>query len=131
MRAYVLTLDAMFAIMLLFLAVSLLGTEWFRPLASDGLYLKQVSLDTLSLLEATGGLDMALDGNITAAREVFELLPKSVCMDMAIKNAGSDAIVANVTKLACNNRSGELQTSFSMFIHENETYKSELKSWYK
>ena len=131
MRAYVLTLDALFAITMLFLAVILIGTEWFRPLASDGLYLKQVSLDASYLLEKTNRLDMLLDGNISAVREVFELLPRQVCVQLAVKTAGSDAVMANVTRFDCYNRSGELQTTFGLFIYNNVSYKSELQSWYK
>lgn len=131
LRGVLITIDAILAVGMLLLAVMLLGTEWFRPLAPDGFYLKQVSLDTLNLMESRGILDSVMNNNESTARDLFEKLPKSVCMQVIITMPTSEEPIATVTRTDCGSYGKELQVVYGNFIYENEIYSVRLESWYR
>jgi hypothetical protein len=131
MRAFLITTDGVIAMLVLLIAVMLIGTEWFRPLAPDGLYLKQVSLDVLSILELKGIIDDAIDGDANKIRELFEATPKSMCFQYTIKNVMNGTDVMTILKIDCDTYEKELQTAYNVVIHNGVIYSGKLESWYK
>lgn len=130
-RGFIITTDATIAVALLVIAVILLSTEWFRPLAPDGLYLKQVSLDTLEIIKKDGIAAKAINGNSSAVREVFEAMPNAVCMELTIDNARTYERVATIPRPGCEEYEKALQTIYVPVIYEGNIYVMKLESWHR
>ncbi len=130
-RGFLITIDTVVATAILLVALFLIGVERFMPLAPDGIYLKQVSLDVLSIIKNTGRIGYAIGENITAVREVFEITPKSICLRLIISEAIDEDSIITITKTDCSGYEKELQTAYTTVIYEDEIYICKLESWYK
>jgi hypothetical protein len=129
-KGFVITLDAIAALSFMLLSLYFIQSTSFNPVILKGTALKQLSLDTLSVLEKTERLGLVIDGNSTAAREILLATPEAVCMQLAI-TAENGTVIATIDKPACGGIGTEVQISYGLFRAEDELYQTTLRSWYK
>ena len=128
MKGLILTLDAMVAVAFLLTAIVILSSMMFQPLVARGAYLKQITLDALTLIEKEDTLDDAVTGDSTSLRRVLEMTPPQVCMHIYIidKNGG---LIALIPKNDCGETGKEMQIAARHFIHDGEPYTLKAESW--
>jgi len=129
-KGFVITLDAIAALSFMLLSLYFIQSTSFNPVILKGTALKQLSLDTLSIMEKTGRLAQVVDGNSTAAREILLATPEAVCMQVAIA-AENGTVIATIDKPACGGIGTEVQISYGLFRADGELYQTTLRSWYK
>jgi hypothetical protein len=129
-KGFVITLDAIAALSFMLLSLYFIQSTSFNPVILKGTALKQLSLDTLSVLEKTDRLGLVIDGNSTAAREILLATPEAVCMQLAIA-ARNGTVIATIDKPACGGIGTEVQISYGLFRADDELYQTTLRSWYK
>jgi hypothetical protein len=130
MRGFVITFDAAVAVLFIFVAAAFLFSQSFEPNAPRGVYLKQLTLDALTVMEKTGRLDRAIDGNSTAVLEVMGATPDLACMQITIGDSVGNT-VATITKVNCGEVGRELQTAAMPMVHNGNSYMVRAQSWYK
>ena len=130
MKAFVITIDALMAISFLFLAVLLLATQTFQPTAPRGIYLKQLTLDVLTVLDKTKGLDYAVEGNTNPMNMILASTPESACMQISIIDYRGEQ-VAVIGKVGCGEYGRELQTASTPFVHDGRVYTAKADAWYR
>jgi hypothetical protein len=129
-KGFVITIDAIAALSFMLLSMYFIQSTSFNPHILKGTQLKALSLDTLSILEKSGRLVEVVDGNSTAARDIFLYTPEAVCMQLGIA-AENGTVVATIDKPGCGGIGSEVQVSYGIFRANNEIYSSSLRSWYK
>jgi hypothetical protein len=130
MKGFIITIDAIAAFFILLVATVWITSYSFQPVAPRGVYLKQVTLDTLTVLEKTGRMDLAVEGNSSSVQDILQATPELVCIQMTIVNEhGED--VATITKANCGTYGRELQTAARSFIHNGRPYMVKSESWYR
>lgn len=130
MRAFVITFDSLIAVSFLFIAALLVATTTFQPYAPRGVYLKQLTLDVLTVMEKTGSFGIAIDGNSSAMRQVLRATPEPACIQVTISDDNGNEL-ATLTKLDCGAFGRELQTAAMPFVHDGDLYMAKAQSWYK
>jgi len=128
-RAFIITFDGLVALMILFIAIYIASGQNFQPVAPKGVYLKQLTLDTLTVLEKSGRIGMAIEGNSSAARQIMEATGESVCMQISIIQS-TGTVIANMKKEGCDAFEKELQVAARPFIYGAESYYVKAESWY-
>ncbi len=128
MKAFVITMDSLAALSLVFIAAFLLLSQTFQPDASRSIYLKRLSLDVLTVLEKGGQLGQAVEGNSTAVRVVLEAMPDFACMQLSLVDEQGDT-VATMVKKDCGEVGLELQTTTKPLVHKGDVYMATLQSW--
>ena len=131
MRGFIITLDAVVALTFFLFAITILMSQSYQPRAPGGIYLKQLSLDTINVIEKTGRIDQALGGNLSATQEVIEATPKLACISISIlDNAGN--VVAQAVKSDCTENEGlDMQTTASPTIYQGGYYIIKSESWFR
>jgi len=130
MKGLLMTLDAMFAVAFMFTAIVLLSSMTFQPLAPRGAYLKQLSLDALTLMEKSKSLEYAVAGDSTEVRRLLEATPPQICMHVSISSANG-SLVALIPKNGCGEAGKELQIASRHFVHAGDPYMVKAESWQK
>lgn len=130
MKAFVLTIDAMIAVSFLFMALLILSAQTFQPLAPRGIHMKQMTLDALTVMEKSGALYEALDGNSSEVRRLLEYTPELMCMHIQIRDDHGGE-VALISKNDCGKLGREYQSATRDFIYDGEPYSVKADSWYK
>jgi hypothetical protein len=87
MKGFVITLDSAVALLFVLVALILISSQSISPKVPGNIYLKQLSLDVVKVLEKTGRIEGALLGNASAVNEVIEATPKLSCFEIQIINA--------------------------------------------
>ncbi len=128
-RGFVITIDAIAALSFMLLSLYFIQATSFNPVMLKGTQLKQISLDTMIVLEKSGRLENVLDLNSTAAREVLLATPEQVCMQLMIY-ATNGTSIATIDKPGCGGIGSESQVLYGVFRSDGELYSSTLKSWY-
>ncbi len=130
MKAFVITMDALVAISVLFIALLVLSTMTFHPYAPRGVYLKQLTLDTLTLMDKTGKLGPAVEGNSAGIRRLLDATPELVCMQVSITDS-NDEVIATIPKNNCGETGRELQVATRRFLYSGEPHNVRAQSWYR
>lgn len=130
MKGFAITLDALLALSLIFFALIFISTQTFQPYAPRGTYLKQVSLDTLAVLEKTGRLGAAIDGDGASAREMVQATPENVCMQVSVTDGAGNALFT-ISKAGCYGFGSELQSAVVPFAYNGGNYLAEAKAWHR
>jgi len=130
MRAFFISMDALAALSIMLLMLVLMFAQDFNPNAPRGVYLKQLSMDTLSTLERSGRIGAMVDGNASTVRELMEALPYSACLQLTVDTAGGSSL-ATVARSGCGDFGKELQTLASPVIHDEDIYLVTMRSWYR
>lgn len=127
-RGFLLTTDTIIAISTMLIVLAIISNQIFQPAAPRSAYLKQISLDVLKVLDYGGRIDAALAGNTSAAREVLEILPVHVCMQLSIESAGNSTVT--IARPGCGGFGNELQTAYRTTTMGSARYIVRLESWY-
>lgn len=134
LQGFVTTLDAIVAL-LLFLSVLVLVSkyEFSESSASlDQAYLKQVSMDSLAVLEKTGKLHALVQtSNLTPIQEILSAEPSNICSLLEVKNENAGLLEFVVSEPHCENYGSHLQVTSRSFACNNEFYSAKLSSWFK
>lgn len=129
MKGFAITLDAIVAISFFMFAIMLIASQSYQPRAPGGIYLKQLTLDTLTVLEKTGSIDQAILGNTTEVQEMLEATPTLACMDVTIMDA-ADTVVITAVKSGCNETAGlDMQATTRPVLHQGRMYVVKSESW--
>ncbi len=126
---FVFTIDAAFAIVILAVTLLLISRQVFQDPTPRSTYLKQISLDTITVLEKTDKLGKMLGENSTEVRQVLDALPQSVCAQISLTSQSGNTTV--VTRPGCTNYQKELQISRRGYVQGGSFYIAEIRSWYE
>ena len=131
MRGFAITLDAVVAISFFLFAMIIIMSQIYQPRAPGGVYLKQLTLDTLTVLEKTGRIGQAIDGNTSSIQEIVEATPKLACMSVSIINITGD-VVAGTVKGDCTETIGlDVQTTARPVLYQGNRYVVKSESWFR
>lgn len=125
---FVFTLDASFALLIIAITVIFIATQVFHPPTPNSIYLKQISMDTLTVLGKTDKLSKILGENSTEVRQVLDALPSSVCGEISLVDGSGTTTV--VTRPGCGNYKKELQVTRIPYVDDGNYYIAEMRSWY-
>lgn len=130
-RGFAITLDAIAALSFMLMALYFIESTSFNPMALKGTELKQISLDTMAVLQKSGRLDAVLlpNYNGTSVKEVIAATPSQVCMDMTVM-AINGTMVASISKPGCGAAVTQSQTVYGIFSYGGTVFTTTLKSWY-
>jgi len=129
MRGFAITIDSLVALTFFFMAMIIISAQTYQPSAPGDVYLKQLTLDVLTVLEKTGDVNAILAGNTTPAYQVVEATPRLACMQVTVLN-GSEDIVALVVKSGCNQTAGlDMQTAERPVLFNNTRFIIKSESW--
>lgn len=128
-KGYLLTLDAMVALTIFFLALIAGLIYLAQPESPRALYLKQVSQDVLVVASRTPVLDTALGGNSTALRDLLRKAPSNICLQFSIYDSISNQTL--ISDPSCITYSGTLQTTNGYYYSNGKTYHTRMDSWYR
>lgn len=131
MKGFAATLDSVVAISFLFFALALIATQTYEPRAPGGVYLKQLTLDTLTVLEKTGRLGSAIDGNESAIPEVLEATPHLSCVSISIINSTGDEFIYAEKSGCTDSEELDLQVATLPLVHRGEYYIVKSESWFR
>jgi hypothetical protein len=130
LRAFIITVDAIIAVGFFIVAMTLLSSQTFQPVAPRGVYLKQFTLDTLNVMDETGALGNALTGNSTPMHKILQNTPELACMQVSLIDE-TGTTLATITKITCGEFGRELQTTAKPFLLEGNRYIVRAESWYR
>jgi hypothetical protein len=131
MKGFVITLDAMVGLMLFMLLMIVLAGQSYHPRSPGNIYLKQLTLDTMSVLEKTGGAEAALLGNSSRMQELLEATPELSCIRLSIID-GSGSIVTSAARADCGDSTGlDMQTASRPLIFRGDGYILRAESWFR
>jgi hypothetical protein len=131
MRGFAITLDAVVAISFFLFAMFIIMSQTYQPRAPGGVYLKQLTLDILTVLEKTGRIGQAIDGNTSSIQEIVEATPKLACMRISVTNITGD-IVAGSVKEDCTETAGlDVQTAARPVVYQGNQYVVKSESWFR
>src|SRR5208283_2209699 len=131
MKGFVITLDAVIAISFFLLAIIIITSQLYQPRSPNDLYLKELTLDTITVLVKTGGIDQAIEGNISSVQEVLQATPDLACMGITIYNSTGD-VVASTVKSGCNYTVGlDMQAAAASERFNQENFMVQSESWFK
>ncbi len=129
MKGFIITLDSATAITFLFFAALIISTQNLDPHSPNGIYLKSLSIDSLTVLQKSGMADLALSGNSTCLPQIVEATPKFVCMNITMFNVTGDQVISYV-KNGCNDTTDQdIQTTSMMILFNNSNYVARSVSW--
>ncbi|MBI5223285.1 hypothetical protein HY990_02590 [Candidatus Micrarchaeota archaeon] len=131
MKGMIITFDSMIALTFVLIAMLLISSQSYHPRAPGTIYLKQLSLDTITVLDKTGRFNQLLDGNSSGVEQVLEATPNLACMDISLINI-TGSIVGSVTKSDCNYTSDlDVQVTSGSTKYLGGDYIVRAESWLK
>lgn len=131
MKGIAITLDSLIALSLFMMVMIVLASQTYQPRSPGTVYLKQLTLDTLTVLEKTGRIDAALFGNMSQMQEVIEATPTLACIHVTLINS-TGSIVASVARNDCNDSSGlDMQVASKPVLHLGKHYVLRAESWFR
>lgn len=129
MKAFLMSLDSLIGLGLVFISALLIFTINFQPYELKGIYLKQITLDSISTMHSTGSFSSALGGNSSAMVEILEATPPAICIALTMNNTMSSNLIT-ITKPGCGQVGRELQTTTGTFVQSGNNYMVQAQSWY-
>ena len=131
MRGFAITTDAAVAISFLLFAIVIISSQSYQIRAPGGTYLKQLSMDVMTVMEKSGSIGPAIAGNTSAAQEILEATPKLACMEITVFDDHGDAAAA-VVKSDCNETLDvDVQTAVRPFYYDGASYAVRSVSWFR
>ncbi len=131
MKGFIINLDAVIALSFVLFVMILIGSQSYNPRAPGSIYLKQLTLDTITVLEKTGRIDQAIGGNTSAVQEIVEATPKLACMDVSILNS-TESTIAVIVKSDCTETAGlDIQTVTRPVLYQGSKYIIKTESWFR
>lgn len=129
-NGFLLATDGIIALGILLIVFAIITNQIFQPAVPRAIYLKQLSLDTLKVLEYDGRIGAALDGNTSAVREVLEFLPVNTCMQLNIESIANGSSVITVARPGCSGFGSQLQTAYRTVVSGGARYIVKMESWF-
>ncbi len=129
-KAFLLTVDGVIALSMLLVMLAIIVNQIFQPTVPRGAYLKQISLDTLKVLDYDNRIASAINGNTTSTRSVLEALPINICMQLNIEHSLNSTNIT-VAKPGCGGFGNQLQTSYRTLTVSGTRYIVRLESWFR
>ncbi len=131
MKGFVITLDAVIALSFFLFAIIIITGQIYQPRSANDIYLKELTLDAMTVMEKTGGIDQAIEGNISSVQEVLQATPDLACIDIAIYNSTGD-VVASTVKSGCNYTEDlDMQAAASSERFDQRNFIIKTASWFK
>ena len=131
MKGFAVTLDSVVAVSFFFFALVLIATQTYEPRAPGGVYLKQLTLDVLSVMEKTGRMGQAIEGNTSSMQGILEATPNLACFSISILNSTGDTMLS-AEKSGCNNSAElDLQVTTRPLYYKGEKYIARTESWFR
>ena len=131
MRAFIITVDGLVAVSIFFLALIIIASQTFQPYTFRGETLKQTTLDALTVIHNTEGMNLAIEENESnQIRNIIEATPLYTCMQLSITDRnGVD--VATISKANCGEAGKELQVAAMPFVYNSAVYMAKARAWYR
>ena len=131
MKGFIINLDAVVALSFIFFAILIITSQSYHPRAPGGIYLKQLTLDTITVLEKTGRVDRAMSGNVSAISEVVEATPKLACIAVSIYDSNGLLILSS-TKSDCTEKTDlDIQTTAGLIMYQQNRYVIKTEAWFR
>jgi hypothetical protein len=131
MKGFAITLDAVVAMSFVLFAMMIITTQTYQSRAPGGIYLKQLSLDAMTVMEKTGAIEQALDNNASAMQTIIEASPKLACMSVSILNVSGD-VMSEMQKSDCAEISGlDVEVSARPVLYQGNMYVIRAESWFR
>jgi hypothetical protein len=131
MRGLVITLDSLFALSIFVFVMILLAGQAYTARTPGNVYLKQLTLDALTVLEKTGRVDAALLNDTDAMQDVIEATPDSACIRVTLINASGNAVAAAARADCTDNLGLDLQVASMPVMHRGSEYILRAESWFR
>ncbi|MDO8553278.1 MAG: hypothetical protein Q7S22_00595 [Candidatus Micrarchaeota archaeon] len=128
-KGFVFTIDAAFALLIFAVTFMLISHQVFQDPTPRSTYLKQISMDTITVLGKTDMLGKMLGSNSTEVRQVLDSLPQSVCAQVSLTSQSGNT--TTLTRPGCNNYQKELQIIRKPYIYTGNFYTAEIQSWFE
>ncbi len=130
MKGFAVTLDSVVAISFFFFALVLIATQTYEPRAPGGTYLKQLTLDVLTVMEKTGRMNQAIEGNTTSMQDILEATPHLACFNISILNSTGETVITSA-KSGCNDTEGlDMQVAYRPLVYKEGKYVAKCESWF-
>ncbi len=130
MKGFVITIDALVAMTFFFVAALLLYSTTYQLQTYRGVYLKQFTFDTLTVMDSTGQLQEAIDGNSSQMRWLMHATPDNYCMVVTITDETGN-VTASIPKEGCGSSEKETQVATRIIPQDGELYTISAESWYR
>lgn len=131
MRGLVITLDSLFALSVFVFIMILLAGQAYTARSPGNVYLKQLTLDTLTVLAKTGRVDAALHNDTDAMQDVMEATPDAACIRASLINASGNT-VAVAARADCTDNIGlDMQVASMPLMHRGSEYILRAESWFR
>ena len=131
MRGFVISIDALVAVSFFMLAMIVISSQSYQPGVPSGIYLKHLSMDIVTVLEKTGRMGTAIDGNLTGLHEIIERMPRAACMQVSITNS-SDGTEASALRTGCTSTAGlDIQVVVRPLQYNGSSYVVRAESWFR
>ncbi len=130
MRGFVITVDAIMGLVFFFLIMGLLASYSFKQTTANEIYLKDFSMDFLTVMEKTGRIEALVEGDSTRLREIIDRTPIALCLELSATDSEGNR-VSTIAKQGCGAHGNLLQTTSRPFIYNESHYTATVQSWYR
>lgn len=130
MRGFVITTDAIMGLVFFFLIIGLLSSYNFKQTTTNEIYLKDFTMDFLTVMEKTERIDGLIEGDSTRLREIIDRTPVALCLELSATDSAGNRI-STITKQGCGAHGNLLQTTSRPFIYNETYYTATVQSWYR
>jgi hypothetical protein len=130
-HGFIINFDALIALSFVFFAMLIIASQNYNPASPGSIYLKQLSMDTVSVIEKTGLVTKTLNGNATPMQEVLESTPKMACLRFSIINAIGNVITIAEKSDCTNQQDVNIQTTFGPVYYNGSKYLLKSESWFR
>jgi hypothetical protein len=129
MRGFLITLDSSVAFLFVLVALIIIASQSINPHLPGNIYLKQLSMDLIKVLEKTGGFEDALLGNSSKVTQVLEATPSLSCFEIQLINSTGTTLQSH-TKSNCGNKTGaDIEITTTLTYMQNKYYIIREESW--
>lgn len=132
MSAFVVTLDAILAVMVAWLLITMsMSAVASREFSQDD-YVVRYAYDFLAVAEKSGALGSLIDGEDLPLERMIDGLPRSICLQLDIyTRQGIQAGHEPPNKLSCQEFDPDkVFIASRLALHEGEVYPTTVKVWY-
>ena len=138
-KGFVISFDALLALLLLMtlLIITTNNLGNISAEANNSILLKEVAMDSITVLDKSGRIEKAIEGNsVSGLRAFLNRLPYSLCADLRIYSESDlSNPVLSVLRPDCKKNFLDSATVKRSAVFENggnaESYLAELRAWYR
>jgi hypothetical protein len=130
MRGFIITTDGIMGLVFFLFILSLLASHTFKQTTTNEIYLKQFSMDFLTVMEKNGRVGALIEGDSTSLRQIIDRTPVALCLEYSATDSSGNRI-STITKTGCGGHGNLLQTISQPFIYNESHYIATVQSWYR